>query len=95
MIDSTSSPDRAARTSALSAELLKSPASRAGGDSDRLSTDKAQQLSAALASQPEIRPEMVARGQALAADPSYPSRSIIDQLAAAIVNSPDLSEDQS
>jgi hypothetical protein len=51
-------------------------------------------LSAALANQPEIRPDVVARGQALANDPTYPSASILSKVAAAIVASPDLSEDQ-
>jgi hypothetical protein len=32
---------------------------------------------------------------ALAADPSYPPAGVISQIAAQIVNSPDLSEDQS
>lgn len=95
MIDSTSSSDRAARTTALSSELLQARTQRVGSDSDRLSTDKAEQLRTALASQPEVRPEMLTRGLALAADPSYPSAEVIDNVAAQIVNSPDLSEDQS
>lgn len=95
MIDSTSSSDRAARTTAVSSELLQSRAQRPGSTSDRLSTDKAEQLQTALASQPEIRPEMLARGRALAADPGYPPPAVIANVAAQIVNSPDLSEDQS
>jgi len=95
MIDSTSSSDRAARTTALSSELLQARTPRVGSTPDRLSTDKAEQLQTALASQPEIRPEMLARGLALAADPSYPPPEVIDNVAAQIVNSPDLSEDQS
>jgi hypothetical protein len=95
MIDSTSSPDRAARATALPSELAKSPSYRTGGGSDRLSTDKAEQLRAALTAQPAIRPEVVARGKSLAADPSYPPAGVIGQVAAQIVNSPDLSEDQS
>ncbi len=38
---------------------------------------------------------MVARGQALAADPGYPSPETIQRLAGLIIDSPDLSEDQS
>jgi hypothetical protein len=95
MIDSTSSSDRAARATAVSSELLQARTQRASSGSDRLSTDKAEQLRTALAAHPEVRPEMVARGRALAADSSYPSPEIIGHVAAQIVNSPDLSEDQS
>jgi len=48
-----------------------------------------------LAAQPEIRPEVVARGKVLAADPSYPSTSILRAVGGTILNSPDLSEDGS
>ncbi|TVR49564.1 MAG: hypothetical protein EA425_11975 [Puniceicoccaceae bacterium] len=34
---------------------------------------------------PEIRPEMVERGRALAADPSWPPAGVIQQVAALIV----------
>ena len=61
----------------------------------QLDTVEARQLSAALASQPEVRPEVVARGNALAADPSYPGPEIIAKVAGMILNSPDPSEDQS
>ena len=49
----------------------------------------------ASASQPEIRPEVVAGGLALAADPSYPSADLLKRVAGAILNSPDLSDDES
>jgi hypothetical protein len=95
MIESTSSSDRAARASALSADAQRPAAPRMQSGSDSLSTDKAAQLQSALEAVPEIRPEVVARGQALAADPSYPSASIVRSVASLIVNSPDLSEDES
>jgi hypothetical protein len=44
---------------------------------------------------PEIRPEVVERARALAADPTYPSAAIINRISAAIVSSPDLSEEPS
>ena len=44
---------------------------------------------------PEVRPEVVERARALAADPSYPSDAIIRQVSATIVNSPDLTQDNS
>ena len=76
-------------------EIANRAASNAtDGQHDRLSTAAAQQLQNALASQPEVRPDVVARGQALAADPDYPSAAVIRSVAALIVNSPDLSEEQ-
>lgn len=62
---------------------------------DRLSTESAAQLRTALASQPEIRPEVVEKARALAQDPSYPSTAILRQVGSMILNSPDLSDDQS
>jgi hypothetical protein len=62
---------------------------------DRLSTAGSEFLKAKLASEPEIRPEVVERGRALAADPSYPSHEIISSLASKILQAPDLSEDLS
>jgi hypothetical protein len=48
-----------------------------------------------LAAQPEIRPEVVARARALAADPGYPSNAILERVSQLILATPDLSEDQS
>ena len=95
MIDSTSSFDRTSRAAAMPDDSSSAGPVRAQRIRDRLQTDKAEQLNAALGSQPDVRPEAVARGQALAADPNYPSAAIISKVAAMIVNSPDPSEDQS
>jgi len=94
MIDSTSSFDRAARAQSAPEDLATRTSNQALLARDRLTTEKAQQLSQALQNQPEVRPDEVARGQALAADPNYPSASILSQVAGMIVNSPDLSEGQ-
>ena len=95
MIDSTSSSDRASRANAVPIEIANRAApDRTGDQRDRLSTAAAEQLQTALANQPEVRPEVVARGLALAADPNYPTAAIIRSVAAAIINSPDLSEEQ-
>lgn len=94
MIDSTSPSDRSQRLNASAADA-QSPSVRIKPGRDSFSTDQAGQLAEALASQPEIRPEEVARGQALAADPEYPSPGIIQSIASQIVNAPDLSEDES
>jgi hypothetical protein len=62
---------------------------------DQLSTDSASQLKAALERQPSIRPEMLARARALAADSGYPPEVLMKLLAERLVSSPDLSSDES
>jgi hypothetical protein len=64
-------------------------------DSDQISTQSATSLRTALANQPEVRPEVVARARALAADPGYPSVSIMKSVASQVLASPDLSDDES
>ncbi len=94
MISSTTSTDRAARpeplpTSGVAAEKRHVPRP------DRISTENAAFLRAELERQPEIRPEVVARGRALAADPAYPSIDAMREVAQQILASPDLTEDES
>jgi hypothetical protein len=93
MIHSTSSSDRTARTEAVASSVAKTAVSRPG--SDRFSAQHTATLQAALAAQPEIRLEVVARGRQLAADPSYPSAEILNKVGEAILKSPDLSADES
>jgi hypothetical protein len=93
MINSTSSSDRTTRTDAVSLVPQK-PVVRGPG-ADRFSAENSAALRAALAAQPEIRPEVVARGKELAADPSYPSSAILRKVGEALLNSPDLTEDVS
>jgi hypothetical protein len=66
-----------------------------GSGSDQFSAANSAALRAALAAQPEIRPDVVVRGKALAADPSYPSPEILRSVGQAILRSPDLSVDLS
>lgn len=93
MIQSTSSSNGTIRTDAVSAAPFKSPSYRLGAD--QLSTDKTELVRAALARQPEVRPEVVERGRALAADPAYPSADIMRRVSETILRSPDLSVDPS
>jgi len=95
MIQSASSSSSSARSAAIAAEASASTARAARSPSDQIHIDKAALLRAGLQAVPEIRPEVVARAQALAADPNYPSDGIIRRISEAIVNSPDLSEDAS
>ena len=39
-----------------------------------------------LENKPEVRPEMIARGRALAADPDYPQPDVINKLASLIIS---------
>ena len=94
MINSTTSTDRLA--SADPVTVQGNPATRPTAPrTDLLSTENAAFLRAELSRQPQIRPEVVERATALAADPNYPSSEIMQKLAGIILNSPDLSDDQS
>ena len=62
---------------------------------DQFSADSSATLRVALTKQPEIRPEVVARGRALAADPNYPSATILRSVGETLMKSPDLSEEPS
>jgi hypothetical protein len=62
---------------------------------DNLSTSASEFLRTKLASEPEVRPDVVARGEKLASDSSYPSTEILSAVARKILQSPDPSEDLS
>lgn len=93
MIHSTSPSDRTARTETVSPFPPK-PVVRGPG-ADQFSSSHSTALRAALAAQPEIRADVVARGKALAADPAYPSVDILRSVAGKLINSPDLTNDES
>ncbi len=94
MIQSTSHNDPAAQAKALAsagaAAPLHAPAKR-----DKFSSAGIDQLKALLRSEPEVRPEVVERGRALATDPAYPSSAIIGRISAQILASPDPASDAS
>jgi hypothetical protein len=82
------------RTDALSSQASQKasedvPSTEA---SDSLSSQQTDMLREALASTPEVRPEVVQRGKELAASSSYPPRVIIENLAKMLAASQDLSE---
>jgi hypothetical protein len=93
MINSTPRSNPLARPD-LVAPAAARPAVLSPG-ADRFSAENSAALRAALAAQPEIRPEVVARGRALAADPSYPSVEVLRQVGVTLLRSPDLTEDVS
>jgi hypothetical protein len=95
MIHSASSSSSTAASNAIATTSHTPPKGVSRGPKDQIHIDKAAALRDGLQQVPEIRPEVVARARALANDPSYPSADIIRHISATIVNSPDLSEDQS
>lgn len=94
MINSTSSSDRTPRADSVQITRPKVVIRNPDGG-DQFSAENSAALKVALTKLPEIRPEVVARGRALAADPSYPSPEILRRVGEAIIKSPDFSEDQS
>lgn len=95
MIHSTTSSDRTSQANAIQPPQAGSAASSTKIPADQVSTEQATYLREALSRQPEVRPDVVARGKELLADPSYPSTGIVKSVASQILNSPDLSEDES
>jgi len=87
MINSTSSSDRILRPEGP-VHHNPTPATRGPG-ADSFSPENSKALQSALESHPAIRPEVVARGRELAADPSYPSTEILKKVSEVILRSPD------
>lgn len=72
--------------------MLHSPTPAPRPETDRFSPENSAALKTALENQPAVRPEVVARARALAADPSYPSLEILRKVGEAILASPDPAE---
>lgn len=94
MINSTTSSIRAVRTDAVGTPG-QAVARQLAPRPDKFSTESIANLRTALTSQPEIRPEVLERARALAADPHYPSRDTLRKVGEMILASPDLSEEVS
>ena len=92
MIQSTSHNDGAAQARAQAAAAAAAPL-RPASPRDRISTHGADRLHALLRAEPEVRPGMVERGRALAADSAYPSPEIVRGIAAQLLASPDPADD--
>lgn len=87
MINSASSSDRVLRPEGV--VLHSKPASAGSPATDRFSPENTAALKSALQAQPEVRPEVVAHGRALAADPSWPPQAVLRSVAGAILASED------
>ncbi len=96
MIQSTSNLHGYNRTDAAALSTAKQASTpKAEADSgERLSSSSSQALREALNNSPEIRPEVVAKGKALAADPNYPPLQIIEGLAKLMVETRDASDSE-
>lgn len=91
MIQPTSPFSGHARTNAATSHTparaqAEAPTAETG---ERLSRAQTDTLQSALKNTPEVRSDVVARGKALAADPTWPPRQIIEQLTKLIVESRD------
>ena len=95
MIQSTSQTNGYNRLEAFANNAMAKnpPAVKSNSESsDRLSSANTDALREALKNTPEIRPEVVARGRALAVDLSYPPREIIAELTKMVLAANDLTE---
>ena len=93
MIQLTSNLSGYHRTDALSSMPSQKPleAKVQAETGDHLSSANTEILRNALAKNSEIRPEVVARGKALAVDETYPPRRIIESIAKLMSESRDVS----
>jgi hypothetical protein len=91
MIQSTSNITGYYRVESLSSQPGQKPsaASVQKDVGDNLSSSGTDSLRSALAQTQEIRPEIVARGKALAVDPNYPPRELIASLSKLMIESRD------
>lgn len=93
MIKSTTSSDRPALPVVPAGVAYKAPAAKPG--QDQFSAMNTENLRDALRAVPEVRPEVVARGLALAADPAYPSTEVLRRVGRTLLRSADLTQDES
>lgn len=87
MINSASSSDRVLRPEGVVLHAKTPPAG--GPAADKFSPENTAALKSALNGQPEVRPEVVDRARALAADPSWPTPGILRHVGGMILASPD------
>ena len=81
--------DALANTATKTAPATPAPSTE---NVDSISRLNSEALKAALEKTPEVRPDVVARGQRLLVDLNYPPREIIESLAKLFTQSVDLSD---
>lgn len=64
-----------------SAEQADAQTAAAAMSGDNFQTGKKQKIMQALQNEPDVRPDVLARAKALAADDSYPSDDVLDHVA--------------
>ncbi len=93
MINHTSKTESHLRPEVIGGKPPAAPASAPRPpETDRLNAASQESLKAALQQLPEVRPEVVARGQELAVDATYPPLKIIMDLSKMLIAMNDLSE---
>jgi len=94
MINSTSKTEPLPRTEAIGGKTPATSGSvQRSLETDSLSAANRETLQTALQQQPEVRPDVVERGQKLAVAGNYPPLEIIRQLSKLLLSSTDLSEE--
>jgi len=93
MINPTSQTDSVLRLGTFAPKSAQAKANApVNTATDTLSASSQSTLKDILKSQPEVRPEVVARGKQLAVDGNYPPKEIVRRLSELLVSSADLSE---
>ncbi|CAM2821052.1 hypothetical protein [Rariglobus hedericola] len=92
MIHSTSKSSQPGEITPATSRPAAKPAP-AIQENDTLDTSASTSLREALAALPEVRPEAVENAKSLLADPNYPPRAIIEDIARLFVQSQDLSNE--
>lgn len=93
MIHSTSNSTPQPGAIVPAGQRIIAKAAPATQDRDTLQTSSTTALREALAALPEVRPEVVEEGKALAVDANYPPRAIIEDIARMFVQSRDVSNE--
>ena len=93
MISSTPSSNRPLRPDAVPSMAPKNASSSPAPGKDQLSLESINLLREALAAQPEIRADVVARGRVLAADPAWPPQAVLRKVSEIILRARDLTEE--
>ena len=70
------------------AHPARAKAESPGAPKDTFKTGSKEHLLAALRNEPDVRPEAVERGKALATNPNYPSAEILEGVAKRLLGKP-------
>jgi hypothetical protein len=83
--DNNTVPQMPAKPKVAKSNDASEPAEISSSSEDNVDLRRVNSMLSQLENKPEIRPEVLARGRALAAQADYPPPQIIDKLASLIV----------